>query len=126
MRADTQGNVSLEETFNYAMADWGESGNPSEARFKEVLRRRYERNQVDPNSLQCLALCYCVAGNKEQALQLLMESRKSMAARNEATFSAWRYLDVQPTQFLEDLNSLERMINGEKVKPLVLQDVRLQ
>ena len=124
-RGCSQQTLPLEEAFNYAMADWGETGKPIRDLFQQVLDRRHERIPVDANFLQCLALAYWVVGEKDQALQQLAGARELMSATGGEAFSAWRYRVVPPAQFSEDLDALERMINGEKLKPLVLQDVGL-
>jgi MinD-like ATPase involved in chromosome partitioning or flagellar assembly len=122
----SQGTLPLEEAFNYAMAVWGETGSPIRDLFQQVLDRRHERAHVDANFLQCLALAYGVMGEKDQALQQLAGARNLITTGGGETFSAWRYLVVAPAQFSEDLDSLERMINGEKLKPLVLQQAKPQ
>jgi hypothetical protein len=102
------------------MAIWGKTGTPARDLFQQVLDRRHERTVVDPNFLQCLALAYWVVGEKDQALRQLAGARVLITAEGGETFSAWRYREVPPAQFSEDLDALERMINGEKLKPLVI------
>ncbi|MGO9272772.1 MAG: KGGVGR-motif variant AAA ATPase [Terriglobia bacterium] len=116
-----QRELPVEEAFNYAMADWGETGNPAGELFRRVLDRQYERSRVDANFRQCLALAYWAVGDKDEALRQLAGARKLITNRSGENFSAWRYFEVPPAQFFEDLDSLERMINGEKSKPLALQ-----
>jgi tetratricopeptide (TPR) repeat protein len=118
--------LSLEQAFNYAMAVWGETGNPTRDLFQQVLDRQRERAHADANFLQCLALAYWVAGDKDQALEQLAGSRRLLATRGGETFSVWRYLIVPPALFSQDLDAMERMINGDKIKPLVLQDPTIQ
>jgi tetratricopeptide (TPR) repeat protein len=125
-RGSSQQVLPLAETFNYAMAIWGESGNPVRDLFQQVLDRRHERTGADANLLQCLAIACWVVGDKDQALQQLAAARKLITNRSEENFSAWRYLAVPPAQFSEDLDSMERMIKGERIKPLVLQEVTTQ
>lgn len=125
-RGSSHQSFPLEESFNYAMAVWGETGKPIRDLFQQVLDRRHQRTQVDANFLQCLALAYWVVGEKDQALQQLAGARELISATGREAFSAWRYRVVPPAQFSEDLDALERMINGEKLKPLVLQDAALQ
>jgi MinD-like ATPase involved in chromosome partitioning or flagellar assembly len=118
--------LPLELAFNYAMADWGVRGRPSARLFQRVLDRQKQRAHTDANFLQCMALAYWVVGNGERALQQLSDARQVISSRGGETFSAWRYLEVSPTQFSEDLDSMERMIKGERLKPLVLQGLTMQ
>jgi tetratricopeptide (TPR) repeat protein len=117
----SQRELPLEEAFNYAMADWGETGSPAEELFQQVLDRRQEGSRADANFRQCLALAHWAVGDKDQALQQLAGARKLITTRSGENFSAWRYLAVPPADFSEDLDSLERMINGEKLRPMALQ-----
>jgi MinD-like ATPase involved in chromosome partitioning or flagellar assembly len=121
-RGSPQEPLPLAETFNYAIAIWGETGNPVRDLFQRVLDRQHERPEADPNFLQCLALAYWVVGEKDQALEQLAGARRLMTTQGGETFSAWRYLAVSPAQFSEDLDSMERMIKGEGIKPLVLRE----
>jgi MinD-like ATPase involved in chromosome partitioning or flagellar assembly len=122
-RGASQEDIALEEVFNYAMADWGECGNPAHELFQRVLDLQRQRERRDANFHQCLSVAYWVVGDKRQALEQLEEARKLLSMRGGENFSVWRYLKVSPAQFREDIESLERMINGEKLRPLVLQNV---
>lgn len=121
-----QGEPGIEEIFNYAMADWGERGTPSHGLFERVLGAIGQRSYLVANFRQCLSLTYWVVGDRQKALEQLGEARQLLTEQSGENFSAWRYLAVPPPQFNEDLDAMERMINGEKERPLVLQDVSTQ
>jgi MinD-like ATPase involved in chromosome partitioning or flagellar assembly len=118
--------LPLEEAFNYAMADWGETGTATRELFQRVLDIEHEKGRRDANLMQCLAIAYWVVGDGEEAIERVADARRLTTTGSGESFSPWRYLQVSPAQFSEDLDALERMINGEKLKPLVIQDVAIQ
>lgn len=110
--------------FNYAMADWGRNGVPNKALFEEVLRLHNEEEdrEEDPNDLQCIALAAWATGDCESAKELLMKSRKEITTKPRSEFSCWRYYQVSLRVFLEDLDEMTRLFNGERLLPRFMRE----
>jgi MinD-like ATPase involved in chromosome partitioning or flagellar assembly len=117
-RVLTGGNVEVPDVFNYAMAEWALSGAPK----VDLINRFIEASDAaparrDPNFLQCRALAFWAVGDREKALVSLHEARARIESLLVPTFSAWRYLTVPPSEFQRDLDAIEKLINGEALRP---------
>jgi tetratricopeptide (TPR) repeat protein len=111
---------SIEDIFNYAMAEWGLTGTPP----KDVLERTVELaaeavRYRGANFAECLSLTNAILGNKEEATNFLARAREVLGTGNE--FSCWRYLPADRQQMDEDLDALERMIAGGLDRPSFLK-----
>ncbi len=115
---------SLPDMFNTAMGNWALSGQPNPAEFQKVIDRdrNIERELPDANFLQCLAVAFGVVGQREEALCRLADSKKQITSLNVNRFSCWRYIEINATEFLEDLDEIERFINGEAIQPRFLRN----
>lgn len=117
---------AVADYFNYAMAEWGETGIPP----KDLLRRVVELesgstdNQNSANRLQCFALAYWGLAMDEEAEGRVQLAKQRAMARPTAEFSCWRYLMTPRREFLRDLAALSRMIRGEKLLPDFLMRAR--
>src|SRR5262249_24415931 len=91
--------------FNYAMAEWGETGTAP----RDLLERLVELDQAtsEPpetaNYSQCLAIAFALLGDREEARKRLNLARQRMMSHPFPEFSAWRYLAVTPLEFIKDL-----------------------
>jgi len=109
----------IHHVFNYAMAEWALSGRPK----KDIFVRIVELGKARPpekrtaNFLQCMAICHRVLRNPEDAKKALRQSRQKLLARPTAEFSAWRYLQLTPAEFLGDLDAMSRWIDGRRILP---------
>jgi MinD-like ATPase involved in chromosome partitioning or flagellar assembly len=117
----TFADLDVADTFNYGMAEWGKEGKPKKETFKYVVEKdsRYGR-RGDPNYHQCIAISIWATGNVENSLQRLEIAENLIKKERTPQFSCWRYMQVTPEDFLEDCDSIRRMINGEKLRPLFL------
>lgn len=110
----------INDSFNYAMAEWGLTGSPNVELFQNVVRLeidgRYDTD--DGNYAQCLALSYAVIGDSKAAVDRITRSR-SVAFRGEV-FSCWRYLYVKRSELLLDLDELEESIEEKGLCPEVI------
>jgi hypothetical protein len=111
---------NIQNAFNYAMAEWGETGVIPHDLFQRVIDLDKHSPQPDsrPNYMQCLAIAHWAVGNIEQAREKISRARQQIMARRSPDFSAWRYLIVPVDQFMTDLDAMLKMINGEKVVPM--------
>jgi MinD-like ATPase involved in chromosome partitioning or flagellar assembly len=110
------------ETFNYAMAEWGHTRKAPVDLFEAVVESvNIDSAPLEKNSCQCLAIAAQRTGRIDTASQLLGKAKTLAAEDRGPSFSGWRYLNVGPEEFDQDLLVLERMLRGEDVVPEVLR-----
>jgi MinD-like ATPase involved in chromosome partitioning or flagellar assembly len=107
--------------FNYAVAEWGWTGNPPADLFAVLASRSVNAAEQGANHLQCFGLAHAVTGDKELA-RTLLESARQMALRAaRPEFSAWTYSLVTPTEFAAHVAEMLQALNtGEMVLPPVI------
>lgn len=112
---------SVWAVFNYAMAEWGETGVPPVDLFRRAIQLEELRgSRLGANYAQCMAVAAYFAGDMSKATMRLEEARRGIAQNPVQTFSCWRYLEVLPSAFEEDLKAIESMFHGVKVVPLFI------
>jgi len=115
--------LDLQETFNFAMAQWAQTGTPQRALFHRVLELAPTESGDGPNLHQCLAVAHWAADDSESALTELGEALQQTEARHRPTFSCWSYLQLSPNDFQRDVSEMERqLVSGEPLVPRFLAD----
>jgi len=115
--------LDLQGTFNFAMAQWGQTGTPQRELFHRVLELAPTESGDGPNLHQCLAIAYWAADDTESALTELGEALQQTEARHRPTFSCWSYLQSSPNDFQRDVSEMERqLVSGEPLVPRFLAD----
>lgn len=118
--------MPIEDTFNYAMADWAQTGIPSKSLFTRVAdldRSSAEGTlRTDANYAQCLAVTYYLLGDRSRGLELLTAAEESLNTWSRSEFSCWRYKQVTPRDFLADCVEIRRWISGEDIRPKFFRD----
>jgi tetratricopeptide (TPR) repeat protein len=111
--------LDVPSAFNYAMAEWAETGTPPQDLLERVreLDRQSLSEPKTANYTQCLAIVYWLLGDAEEARRRVSQARQQVMTRSVPEFSAWRYLTVSPTEFLADLDALLSGIEGKDVVP---------
>jgi MinD-like ATPase involved in chromosome partitioning or flagellar assembly/tetratricopeptide (TPR) repeat protein len=112
-----------QDAFNYAMAKWGEAGYPAKDYFRRVIELDPQAGSERPkaNYAQCLAIAHWAVGDASAAEDFIAKAKQRVVSRLGTEFSAWRYLTVRPSEFLDDLESLAQMIRGKDLVPVVFQ-----
>ena len=107
--------MNIRDAFNYAMATWGNERQIAEAPFKRVLdlEEADPRESVNANFLQCLAVANWAAGEAEDAKKCAHGAREEAQAER-LIFSCWRYRTVRATDFLEDVEEIVLLIDGDQ------------
>jgi len=116
--------LDIQDAFNYAMAEWAETGVLPRDLFQRVVDLDRQNPEPDrgPNYSQCLAIAHWAVGDIEQARERISRSRQQIMARRSPEFSAWCYLTVSVDQFEGDLEGMLMMINGkDSVVPLFIK-----
>lgn len=108
--------MDVQDAFNYGMAVWGATEEIASEPFTKVVELDREDDSPSdehPNYLQCLAIANWVAGDRSKALELVRRAREAVGESRGPTFSCWRYRRVPAREFLEDLDEIEALINGD-------------
>jgi len=106
--------------FNYAMVEWALKGTPRRELLEEVLLLSRKEKRTDANFIQCLALTNHLVGNDSEALKLLEKAGHQLALAPHRNLSVWRYLNVTPQEFAEDLSHMRTMFEGAHILPAFL------
>ncbi len=122
--------TDTDDAFNYAMATWGATGSVDDVAFRRVLdlvsdeadpttgARRSETRRSsrlrDPNFLQSLAVAHWAVGDGPEARKHLEKARVVLESSGVLSpVSCWRYTEVSRAEFLEDLDEIEKLIEGD-------------
>ena len=118
--------MSIRQAFNYGMGVWGCTGKVPREPFEQVvkLNESEPRDAPSANYLQCMAVAYWAVGNINLALDFAGHAK--LAASRLPTFSSWRYRTVSADNFLQDIDNIVRLIEGDKtvVPPFVQTESR--
>lgn len=115
---------TINEAFNYAMADWAIRLRPSPELFRKVVELESDIGESGPNRHECLAIALWAIDQTEPALARLGESWQQIISRPRPEFSGWSYLRLSQPEFLNDLKEIQRLIEGEPVTPRFIRENR--
>lgn len=107
--------LDIQDSFNYAMAEWGAKKIPPRDMFERVVELDTKSSTV--NYCQCITISLWAVGKISDATKRLQQAREQLSERPTSDFSCWRYLQVTPSELLEDCESIEQLIGGEDVVP---------
>ena len=110
--------LGIADAFNFGMARWGISGTVDAGIFRRVveLGKLETEREFFPNYLQCMAISHWALGDGTTALDFEHMARKNVEVEDyygKTEFSCWRYLQVSTGDFLEDLNEIRSLIEGD-------------
>jgi MinD-like ATPase involved in chromosome partitioning or flagellar assembly len=104
-----------------ALAHWGESGELPEQICRQALEVLEEGDPIYHNwGLQAVALLLWRTGHMTDAMACLDEAERKAFRITEDEYSFWRLSFVSVAQFLDDCQSLRRMIQGASIRPAFL------
>jgi tetratricopeptide (TPR) repeat protein len=113
--------LDIFDAFNYAMSEWGATGNLRKDLLQHVINLSLENGFGGPNYYQCLSIAYWAVGNREQAFLYYQKSFDSISGAKDATFSAWSYLFLPAESFLDDLFEMKSLLDGLPLIPRFLR-----
>ena len=107
--------MNVQNAFNYGMAIWGRTGDLPREAFERVVSLNKADDDEGPgaNYLQCMAVAYWAVGECEEAKEFARCAKREAQATLRPTFSCWRYRTVATQEFLQDTDSIIRLIAGE-------------
>ncbi len=128
---------AIEDAFNLAMANWGDSGLADADAFRRVLDLRDEENAPEerrhdpnhPNYLQAIAVAEWFTGRREDAGRLLEDARQRLTEASEPfegrrqrfAISCWSFTRVPTSTFIEHCDEISRLFDGCDVKPVFMR-----
>ena len=117
------GDMEIRDAFNYGMAAWGATGKVDAGPFSRVVELDQDdptggRESPDPNYYQCMAVAYWAAEDAISATSFVELARAAVEPVkweiwSGSMFSWWRYYQPSSSEFLEDLDEIEALINGD-------------
>jgi MinD-like ATPase involved in chromosome partitioning or flagellar assembly len=111
-----------QKLFNYAIAQWGATGETPIDLFTSVLANESSGPDTDANCLQCLALAHAVLGNRDRSRTLLQSAKQQALIRRRPIFSAWTYTTVLAGAFAQHIDQmLQGLEAGDVTPPIVRQ-----
>ena len=116
--------MNVRDAFNYGMATWGRTGDLPRQAFERVVSLNEADDDETPgaNYLQCMAIAYWAVGALEKAMEFANRAKTEAEATLQPTFSCWRYRIVPTHDFLQDTDSIMRLIAGdEAIVPAFIQ-----
>ncbi|MEX0740577.1 MAG: AAA family ATPase [Pseudohongiella sp.] len=110
---------TLEKLFNYAMAEWGLNGVVPSDLIDLSLQKlsTIDFSKATPNVKQCISLCYWVRGDKEKAEEILDIARREVGISSQLNFSCWSYTYLDKKGFIDDLNKMSKLFEGDDIVP---------
>ena len=112
--------LSLEESFNYAMADWGLRAKVDPTLFQRVIE--LDDKRPDANGPQCLAIALWAVGDSENALSRLGEAWQRIVTISRPEFSCWSYLRLPNDLFVHDLKEIQMLLEGQAILPRFMRE----
>ena len=105
------------DAFNLGMATWGAAGTVDPEPFRRVVAlagTEQSARERDANFFQSLAVAHWAAGEGETACARLGEAKRALSASGPPRLmSCWRYAEVPPSEFLDDLREIRALIEGD-------------
>ena len=123
---DDVNSMDIQLTFNYGMALWARGSEVDSRPFSRVLELSRDDSGLigsSPNHAQCISVAYWATGNSRMALKIADQSRRLIERSEGLEFSCWRYLRVSRHSFLQDIDEIVDLINGNReVIPRFMRD----
>ena len=99
--------LAVHDAFNYAMAQWGETGIVPVDLFAHILSKPHEvKPTLEANSFQCFSIANWCVGNESRATDLY-HAMERITKVPESAFSCWSYLFRSAKPFMDDLNKMK-------------------
>ena len=116
--------MNVRNAFDYGMATWGRTGDLPRQAFEKVIDLNEAEGHEDRGAhhLQCMAVAYWAVDKADEAMEFSRRAKAEAEATLRPTFSCWRYRTVSTRDFIQDTESIIRLIAGEKgIVPAFMQ-----
>ncbi len=107
--------MEIRDAFNYGMAVWGERRHVDTEPFARAVELdRADNDPPDnPNYFQCMAVAHWACGDVGTALGFIRKAQATIDKIRRPVFSCWRYCRVGAKAFIDDLDEIVTLINGD-------------
>ncbi len=119
-------NLDIYDAFNYAMAEWAETGDIPQDLFARVVELVDTPKPRRANREQCFSLAFWAIGDTENAESRIAKAEEMAHQIKKTDFSFWRYREIGPETFLEDCKAIRKLIRTGEGRPLFFPDTELQ
>lgn len=112
--------MSIENAFSLGMAKWGATNSIVPGLFSQSLEQigSDAENDLSPDSAQRIAIAHWAIGQRPEAAKVVDLIVREWSQAWSSQFSYWRYLRVSASQFQEDIEELNSLIDGdESIRP---------
>jgi MinD-like ATPase involved in chromosome partitioning or flagellar assembly len=110
--------LTIQDAFNYAMAEWASTGDIPKDLFGRVLELDASDRRVDSaNYEQCLAVSCWMTGRTSEARERIARAEEYAQKIRSTEFSCWRYRGVTREEFLEDCQAIRKLISSGEGRP---------
>ena len=112
--------MSIENAFSLGMAKWGATNSIVPELFSQSLEQMGSdaENDLSPDSAQRIAIAHWAIGQRTEAAKVVDLIVREWSQAWSSQFSYWRYLRVSASQFQEDIEELNSLIDGdESIRP---------
>jgi MinD-like ATPase involved in chromosome partitioning or flagellar assembly len=125
-KAGLTGHMDVSTLFNLGMAKYWSSEADSNICFEAVMDLlSVETASISANQLQCISFAAFALGNMPKAYSTLEQARTKASEQSGPVFSCWRYLEVGPKLFEEDIGEMKKLYEGEKIYPVFCRNNRI-
>lgn len=115
--------LKIQEAYNYAMAEWGLTGNIEKKFFERVMTLHAKRPPShDPNYWQCITVSAWAVGSMLDAKIYLHRTLAMLLTGS--VFSTWSYLNVSSEKFMEELLEMSELLDTENFVPQFIRRAR--
>ena len=120
--------MGIQDAFNYGMAQWAEVGAVVVPPFQRVVELAKEESdkRSGANYMQCLAVAHWAVGDHAAATAYANRAREEARTEGGLIFSCWQYRSVRHVAFLDDLNEICALIDGDETRVPQIRGFRAQ
>lgn len=110
--------LGIQDAFNYAMAEWAQSGTIPKDMFSRVVNLdTASPKPPNANFDQCVAVALWAVGDSTQAIERIAKAEGNAQKTRKSEFSCWQYREVPRDEFLHDCQEIRRLITTGEGKP---------
>lgn len=114
--------ISVEHAFNMGMAKYWRRDEDAKIYLMQALELfPVDKVESDLNNLQCLSFLHWIKDGSEAAQETLNKAIVLLESKPLATFSCWRYMQVTPNLFKQDLSEMQKLYQGQAMQPAFLR-----
>jgi MinD-like ATPase involved in chromosome partitioning or flagellar assembly len=112
--------ASAPDLFNYAIAEWGATGEVPADLFRHLLEKEKKDSSPGANRMQCFAIAHAALGDYQEARRLLESAKNHAVRESRPEFSAWTYSTVGVTEFVAHIDEMLGQLAKNSLTPRIV------